>query len=198
MLLEKIEGLRPKNQLPMQQQSDIIYIKTKCGRDPASSRLFHFSRPPKPTTAVTSNRRRRIHNLNNRRPRRNRIIRNFGITAGQHNITLPIDTRGYHERKAARDRRRGHEDGARDVDESAVNGRSVLRLKNVARGEESDCLVRHDGHSLGGGELEDREGLDWERGVGCGAGDDVLGGEAIDFVQVEGVVEGLGERAFHE
>lgn len=89
------------------------------------------------------------------------------------------------------------EDGAGDGDEGCVHRcLSILGSQSVAGCEEVDAVAALDG--AGGAESESWESLEGEvglLGVSIGAGDDETGGQGVDLIEGQWVVEGLGEGA---
>jgi hypothetical protein len=94
--------------------------------------------------------------------------------------------------EATSDSRSIDEDRPSNSDESTIDWNlSISWSKGVTRSQNGDGVTRLDGAS--GAEGEAGESLYWERRIGRKARDDEACDESTDFVEVERVVEWLGE-----
>lgn len=123
----------------------------------------------------------------------NGVVSDDVLAASEHNVGLAIDTLWHDDRETTVNWGSINEDGAGEGDECSVEwAGAVHSLEGVALGQESDGAAALDGAS--GAEGEAGEGLDGKSRVGGRAADDEWGGKGVDFVEVEGSVEGRWER----
>jgi len=124
------------------------------------------------------------------------LVVDLVVAASKDNVALAVDALGHGDFEATVNWGGISEDGAGDGDESSVDwGLSVRGGESVAGCQEVDAVAALNG--AGGAESESREGLEGQLGllgVRIRAGADERGGEGVDLVEGQWVVEGLRER----
>lgn len=125
----------------------------------------------------------------------NVVISGLSVALGQNKVALSGNTLGHSDSELAITHGLdGSPDGSGDGDEGSVDV-SCLHVKALA-GSDGDLGTGHDGiHGVHG---EGGEGLHGKHAVAGGAFNDEGGGDGVNLVEVERVVECLSEGNFAE